>query len=135
MSFTTDLEKWAKKASATMSEVVVEFVFDLTEKVIVGDGSGLPGTPVDTGWARNNWVASIGSPNSNILEGYDKSGDLAMQRASLISLSAPGKVWYLTNNVAYIQKLEYGYSQQAPSGMVRLSILAAKRELANKGIR
>jgi hypothetical protein len=34
-----------------------------------------------------------------------------------------GSVVYLTNNVPYIQKLEYdAHSRQAPNGMVRISV-------------
>lgn len=135
MSFTTDMERWAKKANATISEVVVEFVLDLTEKIIVGDGAALPGTPVNTGWARNNWVATIGAPNTGVVMVKDKTGAFAMQSASVVSVSAPGNVWYLTNNVAYINRLEYGYSKQAPKGMVRLATMAAKKELSRKGRR
>jgi len=132
MSFTSDLEAWAEKSGATMHEVVVEFVLDLSAKVVVGDGMPGNGTPVDTGWARNNWVASIGSPNLSILDGYDKTGSKTMSKIALTSLSATGNLFYLTNNVEYINILEYGSSNRPPNGMVRLGIMAAKSELSRK---
>lgn len=52
-------------------------------------------TPVDTGAARKNWKATI-----------------------------DGNVFYLLNDlktVPYIRRLEYGWSPQAPRGMVRLT--------------
>jgi hypothetical protein len=32
---------------------------------------------------------------------------------------AVGDLYYLTNNLPYIERLEYGWSKQAPGGMVR----------------
>ena len=72
-------------------------------------------TPVDTGRAKDNWQCTIGSPAS----GEAMTNETAM--IATIPQHAGEKV-YLTNNVPYIQKLEYGHSQQAPSGMVRISI-------------
>ena len=70
------------------------------------------------GRARGNWQCTIGAPVT--VENWQSDSESAMrgtvpQRA--------GSVVYLTNNVPYIQKLEYeGWSQQAPAGMVRVSI-------------
>ena len=73
-------------------------------------------TPVDTGRARGNWHCTVGTP----FAGQDATGiDGSIQAA--IPRRA-GSVVYLTNNVPYIQKLEYGGSQQAPAGMVRVSV-------------
>jgi hypothetical protein len=33
-----------------------------------------------------------------------------------------GSIFYLTNNLPYGERLEYGYSKQAPSGMVRITL-------------
>ena len=40
-------------------------------------------------------------------------------------------MFYLTNKLPYAQALEYGHSQQAPSGMVRVSARMALQELEN----
>lgn len=73
-------------------------------------------TPVDTGRAKGNWQATIGSPASG--EGMSSESEVI----ATIPQHA-GSVVYLTNNVPYIQKLEYdAHSQQAPNGMVRISV-------------
>jgi hypothetical protein len=74
-------------------------------------------TPVDTGRAKGNWQCTIGSPANGENEQSDPEGAM---RATVPN-EAGAKV-YLTNNLPYIQKLEYGHSTQAPSGMVRISI-------------
>jgi len=74
-------------------------------------------TPVDTGRARGNWQCTIGAP----FVGEDDSGSV-MKAQSVIPRRA-GSVVYLTNNVPYVQKLEYdAHSRQAPNGMVRASV-------------
>ena len=75
-------------------------------------------TPVDTGNARNNWQCTIGAP----FVGEDASGS-DEQILQTIPRRA-GSVVYLTNNVRYIEKLEYtpGYSTKAPNGMVRINV-------------
>lgn len=125
MSFASDIKRFAEKTGNTIDEVIISFILNISEKVILG-------TPVDTGWARNGWVASIGSPNSSLPSTPDKMATSALSGVGFVSLTAPGKVFYLTNNVAYINRLEYGYSKQAPKGMARLGVMAAKKELKGK---
>ena len=144
MSFADDIKKFAEKSNNTVDEVIIHFVLDLAEKVIVGQPP-LLGTPVDTGWAINNWVASIGEPTLAVPNEADRSGSASMQGVAFASLTAPGNIFYLTNSVAYINKLEYGgfpnppkkgnnltiggYSHKAPKGFVRIGVMAAKKQL------
>lgn len=75
-------------------------------------------TPVDSGRAKGNWQPTIGSPAS----GENWQNDPISAVESIVPQHS-GSVVYLTNNVPYIQKLEYdAHSQQAPNGMVRISV-------------
>jgi hypothetical protein len=74
-------------------------------------------TPVDTGRAKGNWQCTIGTPANGENQLADSEGAMI----AVVPNEAGSKV-YLTNNLPYIQKLEYGHSTQAPSGMVRISI-------------
>lgn len=74
-------------------------------------------TPVKTGRAKGNWQCTIGSPADTQNWQSDSEGAMIAN----VPNEAGHKV-YLTNNLPYIQKLEYGHSTQAPSGMVRVSI-------------
>ena len=74
-------------------------------------------TPVDTGRAKGNWQCTIGSPANGQNELSDSKGAMI----ATVPNEAGSKV-YLTNNLPYIQKLEYGHSTKAPIGMVRVSI-------------
>jgi len=69
------------------------------------------------GNSRNNWHCTMGAP----FVGEDATGTEAKILAA-IPVHA-GSVVYLTNNVDYIQRLEYdAHSRQTPNGMVRQSV-------------
>lgn len=82
-------------------------------------------TPVDTGRARANWQATVGQPAEGQLELFDPSGSGAVAGAQAAALGwnlAAGSL-FLANNLPYIEPLENGWSQQAPAGMVRLTLM------------
>jgi len=90
-------------------------------------GSVIKMTPVDTGRAKGNWQCSIGSPITSETDRLDSAalgsanGSVAFSEVTK-TVKGTGHVVWLSNNVPYIQRLEYGSSKQAPSGMVRLSV-------------
>jgi len=92
-------------------------------------------TPVDTGWARANWVPNIGSPFEGTAgtraDAEAGSVDTAAQQAGLAKVATSyktGPTIHQTNNVPYIELLNGGSSKQAPSGFVQSSILKAVRQ-------
>jgi len=85
-------------------------------------------TPVDTGRAKGGWQLTLGSPtdgqtgrSDETARGEADSGTVSAALAALAGLKAFEVVW-LSNNVEYIGELENGTSQQAPEGMLALSI-------------
>lgn len=85
------------------------------------------GTPVDTGWARANWVPSIGDPVDHEV-GSREAVDASAQTAGEGKLPGyrlqMGKIW-ITNNVPYITRLNAGSSPQAEPGFVERNITEA----------
>ncbi len=83
-------------------------------------------SPVDTGRFRANWTISIGEPSSAITPVEDKTGSttVAGNVAALAEYPKDGKfpVIYLQNNLPYAERLEFGHSAQAPSGMVAITV-------------
>lgn len=75
------------------------------------DGRIKEKTPVDTGAARASWHVSVGSVE------YRDVGD----NSAIARMTEPDTV-YITNAMEYASALENGHSQQAPQGMVALSI-------------
>lgn len=97
--------------------VVQKLAMDITANLIET-------TPIDTGWARSNWVPNIGEPVTSTT-GAPEGVSFASQQAGIAGLAsyqvALGAV-FITNNVPYIQVLNDGHSKQAPIGFVQLAI-------------
>lgn len=72
---------------------------------------------------RGNWQVTFDRPAVGAIDRVDKAGTatLAAGREVLAHYdsSAYGSIWF-TNNVPYAQRLEYGWSKQAPAGIVRV---------------
>lgn len=88
-------------------------------------------TPRDTGWARSNWIPSIGKSVDSVA-GARNQVNASLQQAGLSAVASTytlrsGSV-FVTNNVPYIQPLNDGHSKQAPAGFVQLAILKAVRD-------
>ena len=120
-----------------MDKVVRGTLLDLSRRVVlrtpVGNPSLWQGPPppgYTGGQARGNWQASIGSPASGTTEATDRSGTATISGIAGDTHQAPGNVWYLTNNLPYIGKLEFdGWSTQAAEGMVRVSLRELDRSI------
>jgi hypothetical protein len=133
MSFSDDLKRFSKKTGLTLDEVAVTVCSELTKSVIIN-------TPVDTGSARANWQASLNRHISTTTSSKDKTGASSISKGISIAKGAAGSIFYLTNNLPYIRKLEFGgynagskvvggFSAQAPQGMVRISMQKIKNNL------
>jgi len=80
-------------------------------------------TPVDTGRARGNWQVTIDVPAEGQLDTTDKEGDPTIAKGlDALATLKPNCVVWLSNNVDYIEFLEHGSSEQAPEGMLSLTV-------------
>jgi len=122
VSFELDLRRFVAKAGKQADLGVRKVCLDITAGVIQD-------TPVDTGRARANWQASIDAPEAGTLEAKDKQGSASAAKASASIAAAPGRVFYLVNNLPYAVPLEYGSSAQSPGGMVRVNLARVKASL------
>lgn len=98
-------------------------------------------TPVDTGRARASWQFGVGTspsgvaPDKEYPELKDKEISETQVRAAVASALegisvAPASVWFISNNLEYIEALEAGWSkEQAPAGMVSLTLREMTRQL------
>lgn len=96
---------------------------DLTRQLVKIGLKGLTGvvikTPVDTGTAQNSWGVEIGDEPSDEAQ---TSGSPTTIEAAKIRQADLGDVIHIFNNVRYIRPLENGHSQQAPQGMVSVTL-------------
>lgn len=121
MTFAKQIHDWALKAEG-LTEQQVKFVcFTLFKDIVLG-------TPVDTGRAVGNWQPSIGQPNNATIDRLDKTGNSVIAAAQPVVENAPGAIFYITNNLPYIYRLEFepGFAKNKQGGWVRYSIERAK---------
>ena len=81
------------------------------------------GTPRRTGSARASWNASKGTPKvRNIVINAENPSQTRNNITSVTNSLQPGETFTLANGLPYIRPLEYGSSQQARNGMLRVAI-------------
>ena len=115
MSFSSDVEKFAKKAGKTVPDTLRAIALELMS-------SGIKDTPVDTGTARGNWQTSIGSQAPGILPRKGAAAAISELKSALPNFGIDNTI-YLTNNLPYIYGLEFdSRSGQAPGGMIRKNV-------------
>lgn len=115
-AFSDDLAKFEAKTSEKLDLAVRKIALELFSRVILK-------TPVDTGRARANWQVAIGALPNGTLQLEDKTGQATISAATARTAGVEaGDVIYLSNNLPYAERLEDGYSLQAPAGMVSLSV-------------
>lgn len=111
------------------ARIVTKITLDCTANLIET-------TPIDTGWARSNWVPSVGDGTGPAQPASkpgpaEVAGAQGQQQAGLASVLAGYRISLgrvtIANGVPYIQRLNDGHSQQAPAGFVQRAIEKAVR--------
>ena len=83
------------------------------------------GSPVKTGNFKANWQWGWGVPPGGTTDAVDPSGSAtigAIEAAIAFGPRRSGVVGYLVNNLPQAMRMEYGWSMQAPAGMVRINV-------------
>lgn len=128
MSFKRDFKQAQERITADMEKRIRAGALQLFASVIERTPVGNPDlwqTPAPPGYiggtARGNWQTTLGAPATGAI-GH-RSEQQAMSEASLTTARYTlADTLYLANNLPYIQRLEDGYSGQAPAGMVAVSV-------------
>ncbi len=119
--FKKDLRKLSQKLDINIDVLLKKIVFDVFDGVVSK-------TPVDTGRARGSWVIGIGTINPEVLPPKKKgTSPYAPQTAYRRNFGKElgmnqNTVAYISNSLPYIIYLEEGTSDQAPAGMVKLTL-------------
>lgn len=117
--FFAGLERWQQRFKVKADQGIRAVALRMFNNIIRR-------TPVDTGFARNNWYPSLNEkivPPKGTKETADKTGSGALSKtASTVASGKMGDAFYLQNGVPYIGALENGHSGQAPEGMVALTL-------------
>lgn len=117
-TFALSIKKWAEATNLDIDTVKRKIAFDVAARLVMR-------TPVDTGKARANWMVGVGSVNQSTTDDEDKAGSstiTALAQDIKMANAKDDTSIFITNSLPYIARLEYGFSQQAPEGMVRLTV-------------
>lgn len=125
MDFSSQLKQWANKKNLSMHKAIAMTAIRLGTNIIER-------TPIDTGRAKGNWLPAYGSADTDTSESRTASEAIAALSVKFtVAEVGRNSSIFITNSLPYVNRLEYGYSKQAPNGMVRLSV-AEFREILTR---
>lgn len=140
MSFSLDIKNFAEKTERNIQDVKTSVAIDLFAAIIKSTPVGNPKywqTPKAPkgyvgGRLRGNWQVSTGRPILTTIPRIDPNGnDTKKEMEQEVQKSVGDQTIYMTNNLPYAVRVEYGHSsQQRPEGMVRVNILAFENAIA-----
>lgn len=134
--WTLPVREFAAAMQITLATVIKTIALDLNRRIVMR-------TPVDTGRARASWDLSVGTPSTRVEpERTGKAGGGVQQTFTALLLGGSAEIVpaaaaaidgtqpvFIVSNIPYIEALENGHSQQAPVGMVEISIVEIESEL------
>ena len=96
---------------------------DTLTKKITGDmlTTVVAATPIDTSAARGNWRVGIGKVDTTA--DLNSRGAVAVGLPKIASQGGLGKIVYLSNSLKYIERLNNGWSMQAPKNFMQISFM------------
>lgn len=116
MTLADDLAAFRAKTESKMERAFRKIVIDAYSDCILM-------SPVKSGRFRGNWQTAIDVIPAGTLERLDPSGQIAIADVTNAALVTElGNTVYMANNLPYAERLEDGWSKQAPAGMVKLTI-------------
>lgn len=134
-SFALDIRRFVEKtkdrADQAVHTIVANIAAEIDFRSPVGDATYWK-HPAPKGYVggrfRANWQLGVGSVDLTTTLATDRSaknremgGPTTHGIVASIPAQAAGKVYYLSNSVDYAQRIENGWSRQAPSGVVGLT--------------
>lgn len=129
-SFVSDVSNFAKKATGKVDSVVRKVVLDIGTRIVerspVGDADYWKSPPPPGyvgGRFRANWQYRFGTIPSGEVDKVDPSGKTSIVDIQKVFTSPSAGIHYIANNLPYAKRLEQGWSRQAPSGMVALTMV------------
>lgn len=116
MSFADQVAKFVLDATTAIEDTAKEILIEVGDSLVVL-------TPVLTGRLKGNWQMTVGSPSTQSLIRYDRTGEET--RADIwnkVHNFELGQVAFIVNNLTYSEIIEYGGSPlKAPDGMLRVT--------------
>ena len=110
MTVAQDIQKVQLHLTQNMTQVLVLLMAEVDARLKMK-------SPVDTGRFRASWTIGVGQIDTTVAP---VGGTVATAEPRMPAITM-GQTYYHANSLPYARRLEYGWSQQAPGGMVRLT--------------
>lgn len=128
--FSRDLRRLLKMAGDNADEVARKTVLQVGKRLVdmspVGDPTNWK-NPAPKGYVggrfRGNWQHGFNLRPGGVLDTIDPSGEATKDKIEqrVMATQGAGGIHFFVNNLPYANRLEYGWSKQAPAGMVGLT--------------
>lgn len=122
VEFGRGLDRFVKLVGVNVNTLKRKLAFDIFSGIVAK-------TPFDEGRARSGWNINYGEPDTSIPPEEDEKKTKSQATVTAISKLSrfkddgnPYSAIYITNSLPYIEPLENGSSDQAPEGMVALTL-------------
>lgn len=112
MTVAADIVKIQAHLTKNMTQVLVMLLAETDARLKMK-------SPVDTGRFRASWTIGVGQLDTSVAP----AGGSVAQAEPRIPAITVGATYYHANSLPYARRIEYGWSQQAPSGVARLTAL------------
>lgn len=120
----SSLQKFSLDLDRAFDKKVIEPTLALQKKVsLEALRRVIEKSPVLTGRFRGNWQVAVGVRPTGELQVADTTGSNTLSKGSqpITALDDLDTV-YIVNNLPYAKKLDQGSSQQAPAGMIAITV-------------
>ena len=130
LSFRDQVEVWAKATERDVKDVTKNIVKGMTEQLLAKSPVGGDDAPDASGNVylggkyKGNWRVGISSPdttfNENVADPNGYNTRMSLDR-EIDMWDGEGSI-FISNSAPYARRLEYGWSGQAPRGIVRVVV-------------
>jgi len=141
MSFELEMRaaelKITQASEKAIRATALQLFTQVIERTPVGnpDGWKNPAPPgYIGGTARGNWRTAIGRPETATVDNRPEAQATGEVNLAVARFTLADTI-HLSNNLPYIQRLENGWSQQAPAGMVAVTVNEFERVIESEARR
>lgn len=114
--FLGGLDRFERQIDKQADLIVRKVAFEGLTGVVMG-------SPVDKGRFRGNWQVSVNVAIDVEIDRIDPSGGTTISAGSnVIATADPSQIIWLSNALPYANRIEHGHSQQAPAGVVSVTV-------------
>lgn len=120
------VQEYKDRADDVVGLLVAKVAAEIDQRSPVGDGKywiSKPPKGYVGGHFRANWQLTTGAPATGVKPGTTGGLGGVMAVGFVLPENPAGNIFWLVNNVPYAQRIEHGWSRQAPEGVVGLTVL------------